>query len=120
MPRYGVSAFLLRIVGALLLVFVGGAPALQAAVQSHHNMEGGDTPVVANCQSTCNPVTGVMPVSSKREEEDRDETSVAESLAYPVLDLFGFVSIRKFMSVSEWFRLLRPPDILALNSTYRF
>lgn len=120
MSMYKLTTVWLRIVGVLLMVFVGSAGALQVAAQSHFGMSHGGTPTPVGCQSTCNPVTSTVSTLAKRDEEDQDEATAYDQPLYPILDLFGFVHIRKFISVSEWFRLLRPPDIFALNSIYRF
>lgn len=115
-----VTSSLLQIIGVLLMVFVGSAGALNVAIQLPHGMNHTGVSPAVRCQASCNVAVATSTVTSRKFEEEQDEGGNFVRIIATQLDLFAFRFIKKFTSASELYRLLRPPDLYALNSSYRF
>lgn len=112
----------LSIVGVLLLLFAGilGNGAIRASAQSHHGMHEQTRTSSSNCQSVCNSMTGVVPVMTKRDEEEQDDDPQPIGPHWLHADTHRLPFVRKIGRALESMRLLRPPDIFAVGCAYRF
>ncbi|MEK7059145.1 MAG: hypothetical protein AAB971_00065 [Patescibacteria group bacterium] len=107
----------------LLLVSLFGGGALRvSAAEAHYGMQehGRTYSSNSNCQDQCSGITGTLPTQTKRDEEEQDKEPQSTEPLIPNINPFKFAFIQKITSAVDIVRQLRPPDIFALNCSYRF
>lgn len=118
-------AHLLNIATVLVLLFVsllGGGALRVSAAEAHDGMQehGRASSSNSNCQALCTSITSVLPTQTKRDEEEQDKEPQPTEPLFPNINPFKFAFIQKITSAVDIVRQLRPPDIFALNYSYRF
>lgn len=114
---------MLNIATVLVLLFVslfGGGALRVSAAEAHHGMQEHGQASSSNCQALCSSITSVLPTQTKRDEEEQDKEPQPTEPLFPNINPFKFAFIQKITNTVDIVRQFRPPDIFALNCSYRF
>lgn len=103
----------------LLIVNLFGLGSVTVNAQMGHEMMQHGSDSSSGCQQRCSTATVTTVQQNEDTEKDNDQK---RAYSYPEVEVStNYASLKRLTtSPSEDFRLLRPPDLYALYSSYRF
>lgn len=105
----------------IVSILVGGGSKVFAAEAGHGMPMHGRTHLPDSiCQAYCNSTTTAIPAQAKRDLKEQAVTPNSDEPLWPQPSLFEVSVVKKLKNAVDSERLLRPPDIFALNCIYRF